>query len=223
MSNIIHAENLTLSYKKDQEDILSNISFNVHKGEFVFITGLSGSGKSTLLKSIYGELKPKMGSLTVVENDLVTIKSKQLEKFRRKLGIVFQDYKLINEWTIEENIRLPLKIAKATEKTQLGRMPLLLAHANLFDILERYPLELSGGEQQRVGVVRALVHEPLLILADEPTGNLDAESSAVIWKLLGEASSLLDITVLVVTHQIPKIFAFPHRHLTIKEKGLYEL
>lgn len=223
MSNVITANNLTLSY--DSEDvIIQNANFAIKKGDFVFITGLSGSGKSTLLKSFYGNLAISDGSLVVGGLDMVDIKKEKLQELRSHLGIVFQDYRLINEWTVEKNVVLPLWIAGYSEDVQTTQAKRLLHHVKLSGKEKKYPMELSGGEQQRVGVARALAKNPFLILADEPTGNLDEYSSNVIWDLMENACHQLDTTVVVVTHRIPMVFNIPYRHFTIDENGsVYEI
>ncbi|NOZ90457.1 MAG: ABC transporter ATP-binding protein [Epsilonproteobacteria bacterium] len=223
MSNIIVAQNLTLSYERDEE-IIKNASFFVRKGDFVFITGPSGSGKSTLLKSFYGNIKPQSGTLLMGGLDMSKIKKPKLQELRSHLGIVFQDYKLINEWTVERNVVLPLWIAGYSKEVQQTQAKRLLHHVKLSGKEHKYPLELSGGEQQRVGVARALAKNPFLILADEPTGNLDDYSSNVIWDLLENACQQLETTVVVVTHKIPSVFNIPYRHFTIDENGaIYEV
>jgi cell division transport system ATP-binding protein len=218
MSNIISAQNLTLSYERDEE-IIKNATFFVQKGDFVFITGPSGSGKSTLLKSFYGNIKPQSGTLLMGGLDMSRIKKPKLQELRSHLGIVFQDYKLINEWTVERNVVLPLWIAGYSNEIQKTQAKRLLHHVKLTGKEHKYPMELSGGEQQRVGVARALAKNPFLILADEPTGNLDEYSSNVIWDLLENACQQLDTTVVVVTHKIPSVFNIPYRHFTINEHG----
>ena len=223
MSNIISAQNLTLSYERDEE-IIKNVSFFVKKGDFVFITGPSGSGKSTLLKAFYGNIKPQSGNLLIGGLDMTKIKKNKLQELRSHLGIIFQDYKLINEWTVEKNVVLPLWIAGYSNEIQHTQSKRLLHHVKLTGKEQKYPLELSGGEQQRVGVARALSKNPFLILADEPTGNLDEYSSNVIWDLLENACQQLDTTVVVVTHKIPSVFNVPYRHFTINEHGaIYEV
>jgi len=223
MSNVITAKNLTLSYG-DDEEVIQNATFTIKKGDFVFITGPSGSGKSTLLKSFYGNLQPKGGGLVIGGLDMVDIKKSKLQELRTHLGIVFQDYKLINEWTVEKNVVLPLWISGYSPEVQATQARRLLHHVKLSGKEDKYPLELSGGEQQRVGVARALAKNPFLILADEPTGNLDEFSSNVIWDLMENACQQLDTTVVVVTHRIPLVFNIPYRHLTIDEKGsVYEV
>jgi len=223
MSNVITANNLTLAYEND-EDIITNATFSIKKGDFVFITGPSGSGKSTLLKSFYGNLTPNTGSLVVGGLDMVDINKKNLQELRSHLGIVFQDYKLINEWTVEKNVVLPLWISGYSVEVQSTQAKRLLHHVKLSGKEEKYPMELSGGEQQRVGVARALAKNPFLILADEPTGNLDEYSSNVIWDLMENACHQLDTTVVVVTHKIPMVFNIPYRHFSIDENGsVYEV
>jgi len=223
MSNnfVIDASNLTLSY--GDTEIIRDASFSIKKSEFIFITGPSGSGKSTLLKSLYGQLDPTQGSLIIGGLDMRRIGSRKLQELRTHLGIIFQDYKLINEWTVKKNVVLPLMIAGYSVDVQEAQAERLLKHVKLTDHKDRYPLELSGGEQQRVGVARALAKNPFLILADEPTGNLDEYSSNVIWDLMENACEQLKTTVLVVTHKIPSTFSNPYRHFIIESKGVYEV
>jgi len=223
MSNVISAKNLTLAYENGKKEIIKNASFSIKKGEFVFITGPSGSGKSTLLKAMYGALKPKSGSMIVGGSDLASISNKKLQELRRYLGIIFQDYRLINEWSVEKNVVLPLMIAGYSTQVQKTQAQRLLKHVKLSEHANKYPLELSGGEQQRVGVARALSKNPVVILADEPTGNLDDYSSNVIWDLMENACQQLETTVLVVTHKIPTIFSLPYRHFIIESGGVYEV
>jgi cell division transport system ATP-binding protein len=223
MSNVISAKNLTLAYDNGRKEIIKNASFNIRKGDFVFITGPSGSGKSTLLKALYGHLKPKEGNLVVGGVDLATVSSGKLQELRTHMGIIFQDYKLINEWTVAKNVVLPLMIAGYSIDVQNTQAYRLLKHVKLAEHADKYPLELSGGEQQRVGVARALAKNPVVILADEPTGNLDDYSSNVIWDLMENACDQLGSTVVVVTHRIPTMFNIPYRHFIIESKGIYEV
>jgi cell division transport system ATP-binding protein len=218
---VISASGLTLSY--GHTDVIKDATFSIKKGEFVFITGPSGSGKSTLLKSLYGQIKPTNGSLIVGGLDMDKISRSKLQELRTHLGIVFQDYKLINEWSVAKNVVLPLIIAGYSMDVQMTQAKRLLNHVKLSDHINKYPLELSGGEQQRVGVARAMSKNPFLILADEPTGNLDDYSSNVIWDLMENACQQLETTVLVVTHRIPAVFSIPYRHFIIENKGVYEV
>lgn len=223
MPNVINASNLTLAYDNGKKEVIQNANFTIKKGEFVFITGPSGSGKSTLLKSLYGQIKPSRGSLVVGGVDLTSVKPHKLQELRTHMGIIFQDYKLINEWTVAKNVVLPLMIAGYSIDVQETQAHRLLKHVKLSEHADKYPLELSGGEQQRVGVARALAKNPVVILADEPTGNLDEYSSNVIWDLMENACQQLETTVLVVTHKIPQIFSLPYRHFIIESKGVYEV
>jgi len=223
MATVINAQDLKLAYNKGKNVIIENATFDIQAGEFIFITGPSGSGKSTLLKSMYGQIKPFSGSLKVGGYDMKKIKKSQLQQLRRNIGIVFQDYKLINEWTVEKNVVLPLIITGYSLDVQRVQAEKLLAHVKLTEHANKYPLELSGGEQQRVGVARALSKNPFLILADEPTGNLDEFSSGVVWDLLENACEQLNATVLVVTHKIPTIFNIPYRHFIIENGGVHEV
>jgi len=223
MPNVISASNLTLAYDNGAKEIIKDANFNIKKGEFVFITGPSGSGKSTLLKALYGQLKPRRGHLVIGGMDLSNIRPKKLQELRTHLGIIFQDYRLVNEWTVSKNVVLPLMIAGYSVDVQETQAHRLLKHVKLSEHADKYPMELSGGEQQRVGVARALAKNPVVILADEPTGNLDDYSSNVIWDLMENACQQLETTVLVVTHKIPTIFSLPYRHFIIESKGVYEV
>ena len=223
MSNVISASHLTLAYDNGENEIIKDATFTIKKGEFVFITGPSGSGKSTLLKSLYGQIKATDGNLVVGGLDLATAKQKKLQELRTHMGIIFQDYKLVNEWTVAKNVVLPLMIAGYSVDVQDTQAQRLLKHVKLSEHADKYPLELSGGEQQRVGVARALAKNPVVILADEPTGNLDDYSSNVIWDLMENACQQLETTVLVVTHKIPSVFSLPYRHFIIENKGVYEV
>jgi cell division transport system ATP-binding protein len=222
MPSVVEARSLSLSYNKEHT-VIEKANFNIRKGEFIFITGPSGSGKSTLLKSLYGGIKPDAGLLKVGELELKNATTSKLQELRTHLGIVFQDYKLVNEWTVAKNVALPLMIAGYSMDLQQTQVHRLLKHVKLENYANRYPYELSGGEQQRVGVARALAKNPMMILADEPTGNLDDYSSNVVWDLLENACVQLQTTVVVVTHKIPMAFSLPYRHLILENKGVYEV
>lgn len=222
MDKVIIAENLSLSYK-EFETIISKASFSIDAGSFVFITGASGSGKSTLLKSLYGAIEPRAGQLMVGGVKMSRISTSKLNFLRRHIGIVFQDYKLIKEWTIEKNVMLPLIISGYTKEVSDPQVQKLLGHVKLNHQAGKYPPELSGGEQQRVAMARALAHNPILILADEPTGNLDEYSSEVIWNLLEGANTQLKTTIVVVTHHIPASIKIPYKHFHIEMGNLHEI
>ncbi|MEA3498211.1 MAG: ATP-binding cassette domain-containing protein [Campylobacterota bacterium] len=218
---MILAKNITIAYD-NKRDIIENGNFHIKEKEFIFISGSSGSGKSTLLKSLYGELLVKKGELFVNKIDLTKKNNKKILNLRKSLGIVFQDYKLISEYTIEENIMLPLELHNYDDKVSKAQVNKLLKLVQLSHRTGAYPTELSGGEQQRVAMARALAHNPNIILADEPTGNLDEYSANVIWKLLRDANEHLGITVVVVTHTIPKDFGIKYRRLNIDDGVIYE-
>jgi len=222
MDKVIVADNLSLAYSKD-ETIINKVNFSIDSGSFVFITGASGSGKSTLLKSLYGGLRPQEGSLIVAGVELKGVKKSKLNLLRKHIGIVFQDYKLIKEWTIEKNISLPLIIGGYDKTRTQEQVEKLLKHIRLQHQSGKYPKELSGGEQQRVAMARALSHNPILILADEPTGNLDDYSSDLIWNLLIGANADLESTVIVVTHHIPENMNIDYKHFHIEYGSIHEV
>ena len=222
MDKVIIAENLSLSYGGD-ETIINKANFSINSGSFIFITGASGSGKSTLLKSLYGALKPQEGSLIVGGVELKAVTTSKLNFLRRHIGIVFQDYKLVKEWTIEKNIMLPLIINGYEKNVTQNQVDSLLKHVRLKHQAGKYPKELSGGEQQRVAMARALSHNPILILADEPTGNLDDYSAQLIWNLLVGANEQLKTTVIVVTHHIPENINVDYKHFHIEYGGINEV
>lgn len=222
MSAIIEAKNLELYYKKT-EPVIKSANFTINKGDFVFVVGESGSGKSTLLKSLYGALKVRGGELKVGGINMKAPSNSDILKLRKSIGIVFQDYKLIEEWNVEDNVKLPLQINEYSKEVCNQRTQKLLKHTNMAHKASKYPLELSGGEQQRVAMARALVHNPFLILADEPTGNLDEYSSSLVWKLLKGANEQLGITVLVVTHQIPSMLDIVSKKILIDDGVVYEV
>ena len=222
MDKVIIAKDLSLSYS-DNETIINKANFSVDSGSFVFITGASGSGKSTLLKSLFGVLKPKQGSLIVGGVELGGVSRSKLNFLRRHIGIVFQDYKLVKEWSIDKNIMLPLLINGYVKSVAQNQVDKLLKHVRLNHHTGKYPLELSGGEQQRVAMARALSHNPILILADEPTGNLDEYSADLIWKLLEGANEQLKTTVIVVTHHIPQNLNVDYKHFHIEYGSIHEV
>lgn len=222
MDKVIIARELTLAYST-HEMIINKAHFSINSGSFVFITGASGSGKSTLLKSLFGALKPKYGSLVVGGVELNGASRSKINLLRKHIGIVFQDYKLIKEWTIEKNIMLPLLINGYVKSVANEQVEKLLKHVRLNHQVGKYPLELSGGEQQRVAMARALSHNPILILADEPTGNLDEYSSQLIWNLLEGANKQLKTTVIVVTHNIPKTLTVDYKHFHIEYGSINEI
>lgn len=222
VNKVIIAKDLSLAYSNN-ETIINKANFSISSADFVFITGASGSGKSTLLKSLFGALKLKHGSLVVGGVELSNVSRSKLNFLRRHIGIVFQDYKLVKEWSIDKNIMLPLLINGYVKGVAQNQVDKLLKHVRLNHQTGKYPLELSGGEQQRVAMARALAHNPILILADEPTGNLDEYSSGLIWNLLEGANEQLKTTVIVVTHNIPKTLNVNYKHFHIEYGSIHEV
>jgi len=219
---MIEAKNIYLSYDENKY-IIKKGNFSIKEKEFIFIGGTSGSGKSTLLKSFYGEIPLKHGNLSIAGQDVLGINGKSLRRLRKDIGIIFQDYKLIKEWTIEENIMIPLKINGYSHDISKEQAIKLLSHVKLSHRQGYYPNELSGGEQQRVAVARALAHNPKIIIADEPTGNLDDYSAEVVWNLLKGANEQLGITIVVVTHRVPKNLGIKFRQLSLEDGIIYEV
>ena len=220
MSKIIQARSLQLAYNKN-EPVIRNTDFSVEAKDFIFLTGKSGSGKSTFLKSLYGELPVSGGKLNVCGFDLESINGKKLNLLRKHIGVIFQDYKLINEWTVEKNVMLPLMIAGYSKQVCQMQAHKLLKHVKLSHKIRKYPLELSGGEQQRVAMARALAHNPILIIADEPTGNLDDYSSEVIWNLLKSVRQHIGSTIVVATHRIPQTLGIDYKQYFLDEGNIY--
>ena len=219
---MIEATNIYLTYD-DNKYIIKKGNFSIKPKEFIFIGGNSGSGKSTLLKSFYGEIPIKHGNLKIADQEVFGISGKKLRLLRKNIGIIFQDYKLVNEFTIEENIMIPLKINGYSHEVSKEQANKLLAHVRLSHRAGYYPNELSGGEQQRVAVARALAHNPKIIIADEPTGNLDDYSAEVVWNLLKGANEQLGITIVVVTHRVPKNLGIKFRQLSIEDGIICEV
>ena len=222
MQKIISASGLCLGYENEQ-NLITDAKFDIYSDDFVFITGQSGSGKSTLLKSFYGQMKPSAGSLSVCLTDMTDITQQNLDKLRQRIGVVFQNYRLISEWNIEKNVMLPLMIKGLSASVCKNQATKLLKHVNLLHRADTFPHELSGGEQQRAAMARALAHNPNLLLCDEPTGSLDEYSSDVIWGLLRSAKEYLGTCIVVVTHHIPVSLRVPYRHLVIENGRIYEI
>jgi cell division transport system ATP-binding protein len=200
MSVLVKFEDATLM--QEERPVVSGITMEVSKGEFVYLLGKTGSGKSTFLKTIYADIPMGLGSATVAGYDLNNLKAKDIPYLRRKLGIVFQDFQLLSDRTVGDNLKFVMKATGWTEDAKISaRIKEVLNKVGLESKVASMPHELSGGEQQRVSIARALVNEPEIILADEPTGNLDPETSEEILKLL---KSLADsgCAVLFATHDM---------------------
>ncbi|MDR3148938.1 MAG: cell division ATP-binding protein FtsE [Oscillospiraceae bacterium] len=196
---MIQFTNVFKSYENGT-DALRGISFSVEDGEFAFLVGPSGSGKSTIMKLITGEIMPSQGSVIVNNFDVGNMKHRRLPKLRRTLGTIFQDFRLMEKKTVYENIALAARVIGKSNKEIRRQVPEKLALVGLADYEYKFPSELSGGEQQRVSIARALVNDPQIIIADEPTGNIDPVRSLEIMTLL-EQINQEGTTVLVVTHE----------------------
>jgi cell division transport system ATP-binding protein len=222
MRHIVEARDLILEYDKSFR-VINKANFSINVNDFVFITGKSGSGKSTLIRSMYGDMAISDGSLNVCLNELKGINRSSLALLRQRVGIIFQDFRLINEWNVERNVMLPLIIKGYNQNVCKKQAAKLLNHVNLLHKSDRFPLELSGGEQQRVAMARALAHNPQLLLCDEPTGSLDDYSSEVIWMLLRSAREALGTCVVVVTHKIPAGLRMHYRHFELSNGEVNEI
>jgi len=204
---IVTLDNATII--NENNVIFSSINFKVNAGEFIFLIGKTGAGKSSLLKVLYGDLTLASGKGSIVGFDITELKDKQIPLLRRKIGVVFQDFKLLLDRTIFENLSFVLKATGWKDKSKIkARVIEVLNLVNISPETQKYPFELSGGEQQRVAIARALLNEPELIIADEPTGNLDPETSQEIMQLFRKLHSE-GISVIMATHDYNMIVKFP--------------
>lgn len=212
---MIEFQNVSKTYSNGTE-ALRDVSLKVDKGEFVFIVGSSGAGKSTFLKLIMCEERPTEGGIIVNDMNLSTLKRHDVPYYRRTMGIVFQDFRLIQNMTVFENVAFAMHIVGASQREIRKRVPYILGLVNLQDKVKCKPKELSGGEQQRVGLARALVNNPKMIVADEPTGNVDPALSFEIVDLLSEINRR-GTTVLMVTHEHTLVKHFHKRVVEIHD------
>lgn len=214
-NGIICLDNVSKSYSTGAP-ALNNVSLSISPGEFVFIVGDSGSGKSTLIKLLLRELTSSSGSVYVMGYDLGKLTHRQIPQFRRNLGVVFQDFRLLKDRNIYENVAFAQRIVETPVSEIRRNVPAILATVGLAGKYKSKPRQLSGGEQQRVALARALVNNPSILLADEPTGNLDPNNSWEIMKLLEEINAS-GTTVLVVTHNSEIVNAMRKRVITLKK------
>lgn len=214
---MVHLKDVTMKYRAGGTLAANHLSLDIAEGEFVFLVGPSGSGKTTIIKLLTGEVQADSGELEVNGYDLRTIRRSRLPKLRRTLGVIFQDFRLIEDKTVYENVAFAMHVVGAGGKEIRERVPYVLKLVGLEGREKRLPQELSGGEQQRVAVARALVNSPRLIIADEPTGNLDPAKSLELMLLLQKINEL-GTTVLVVTHEKELVNAFSKRVISL-EKG----
>lgn len=194
--------------RQEDKTILSEVNFNVDDNDFIYIVGKVGSGKSSLLKSLYGELPITAGTAEILDFDLTKLKVKEIPHLRRKMGIVFQDFQLMHELTVAQNLDFILRATGWKKKTRPQRIDEVLTLVGLLEKKNSFPHELSGGEQQRICIARALLNHPQIILADEPTGNLDPETSRQIMRIL-QAIREQGTAVVMVTHNLNLLTEFP--------------
>lgn len=214
-NEIIVLENVSKAYSTGAP-ALDKVNIKIEKGEFVFIVGDSGSGKSTLIKLLLRELVATEGSIRVMGYDLNRIKHRHIPKFRRNLGVVFQDFRLLKEWNVYENVAFAQRIVEVPMKQIRRNVPSILATVGLAGKYKAKPRQLSGGEQQRVALARALINKPTILLADEPTGNLDPKNSWEIMHLLEEINEN-GTTVIVVTHSKEIVNEMKKRVITMRK------
>ncbi|CAI8222981.1 MAG: Cell division ATP-binding protein FtsE [Flavobacteriaceae bacterium] len=203
--------------------ILDNVSIRIDKGEFVYLIGKTGTGKSSFMKTLYGDLPLSEGDGHIVGYDLPTLKEKDIPFLRRKLGVVFQDFKLLNDRTVKENLFFVLNATGWKDKTQMNlKIDQVLDKVGMKSKNLKYPYELSGGEQQRIAIARALLNDPELILADEPTGNLDPQTSVEVMEVLQEINNNGN-TILMATHDYALLLKYPSKTLKCDQGQLFEV
>jgi cell division transport system ATP-binding protein len=202
---------------QDHNTVLSNLSFEIDKGEFVFLIGRTGSGKSSLLKTLYADLPLRLGDISVAGFNIREIKPHQVPLLRRKIGIIFQDFQLFPDRTVGENLNFVMRATGWNDSARMkNRLAEVLMHVGLGAVEKKMPHQLSGGEQQRVVIARALINEPLILIADEPTGNLDPEVSSGILKIFQQINKS-GTAILMATHSYGLIKRFPARVLKCED------
>jgi cell division transport system ATP-binding protein len=213
---MINIKNVTKIYPQSETPALRNVQFRVQPGEFVSIVGQSGSGKTTLVKLLIAEEKPTKGQILLGDWDVGEIRASEVPHLRRQIGVIFQDFKLLPQKTVYENVAFALEACGAPTRQIKAVVPQLLKIVNLDDKADRYPRQLSGGEQQRVVIARSLAHRPKLLVADEPTGNLDALNAKEITNLLLKINQF-GTTVLLVTHNREIVNSLKRRVITLDQ------
>jgi len=218
---VLSLKNVTIF--QENNAVLTDINLEVNHGEFLYIIGKTGSGKSSLMKTLYGDLKLKDGSGEFVEYDLAKLKERDIPYLRRKIGIVFQDFKLLPDRTVHENLEFVLKATGWKEKQEMNvKVNEVLDKVGMKSAANKMPHQISGGEQQRVAVARALLNDPEVILADEPTGNLDPQTSVEVMQLLREINQN-GKTIIMATHDYALIMKFPGKTLKCDNGTLFEV
>lgn len=213
---MIEFRNVSKVYNKNVK-ALTNVNINIDKGEFVFLVGPSGAGKSTFIKMLLKEVEPSTGNIVIGNEDLSKIKRRQIPYHRRKIGMVFQDFRLIPTLNVYENVAFAMRVVGASPKEIRKRVPMVLSLVGLSNKYKMFPTELSGGEQQRVSIARAIVNNPKVLIADEPTGNLDPETAKEIMELIDDINKA-GTTVVMATHAKEIVNSMKKRVIAI-DKG----
>lgn len=218
---ILFLRNVTIY--QENKVILSNINLEVHHGEFLYIIGKTGSGKSSFMKTLYADLPLTEGQASIVDYDLASLKEDNIPYLRRKIGIVFQDFKLLPDRSVKENMLFVLKATGWTDKEEMEvKINEVLEKVDLKSVANQMPHQLSGGEQQRVAIARALLNDPELILADEPTGNLDPQTSVEVMEVLRKINAN-GKTVIMATHDYALLMKYPSKTLKCEDSKIFEV
>jgi cell division transport system ATP-binding protein len=219
---IINLQDVNLFQNKNH--ILQNVNMQIDRGEMVYLIGKTGSGKSTLIRSLYADVSIHSGNAVVLGHNIATIKDKEIPQLRRKIGVVFQDFQLLFDRTIYQNLRFVLRATAWKDKNKIDkRIQEVLDLVNMPNVAQKMPHELSGGEQQRVAIARALLNSPELIIADEPTGNLDPATSVELMELFQKINQENNVTILMATHDYALILKFPSKTLRCENKKIEEI
>lgn len=214
---MVEMKDVSMVYQSSQTEALYHVNVTINEGESVFLVGPSGSGKTTITKLLTGEIQPTEGSIIVNGFDMGQLKKNKVPKMRRTIGVVFQDFRLIPHMNVYDNVAFAMRVVGAPEKNIQERVPQMLELVGLEGNEKRFPEEMSGGEQQRIGIARALVNNPRMIIADEPTGNLDPVRSLELMLILEKINNEMGTTILVVTHEKELVNAFSKRVIAIED------
>lgn len=214
---MVEMKDVSMVYQSSQTEALYHVNVTINEGELVFLVGPSGSGKTTITKLLTGEIQPTEGSIIVNGFDMGQLKKNKVPKMRRTIGVVFQDFRLIPHMNVYDNVAFAMRVVGAPEKNIQERVPQMLELVGLEGNEKRFPEEMSGGEQQRIGIARALVNNPRMIIADEPTGNLDPVRSLELMLILEKINNEMGTTILVVTHEKELVNAFSKRVIAIED------
>jgi cell division transport system ATP-binding protein len=219
-SDVIEMHDVTVAY--NSEPVLDSVNFALGVGEFCYVIGKTGAGKSSFLKLLYSDIKPNHGMIRVADYSVSSLNDKEIPHLRRRIGIVFQDFQLLPDRNVFENVAFALRVTNHKKRFIKHRVLEVLGLVGLSHKRKAMPKDLSGGEQQRVVIARALANEPRLLLADEPTGNLDPGASSSIMELLQQINNR-GMAVLMVTHDYDMVRKYPHRTVQIRDGGLHEI